>query len=252
MKKYDIKKVIKSTYLSIRFPFIYSGRIPDKSWELKYRAELILGTWTEYSHGHQAEYYHRFGPDAIDLHGERVQIYTDEVLKRSWVSRDYIMKIAPFRDKFMYNHFIRVSNFLKLFRTLSPCTMLDSMPAGWRKRFGIDFCKELKRAVVKSGGKKYLKDFRIIGIKEKYGVLDVDTTGMTPEVDRVIMKYEYLSQYVCVVCGEDAVKQTVGWVEPYCEKCLPDNSIWIWIDPIYDYTDRKKQKYNEEILKEEP
>lgn len=136
-------------------------------------------------------------------------------------------------------------------RLVTTYSWYDVIPTGWRKRFGMDLCRELKQAILKSGGKEYLKSFCILDIKEKYGQLILDTGGQTPEVDRVIKKYEYLSQYVCVVCGDDAVKRTTGWICPYCDKCVP-NEMWIWIDPIYEWSNPEKAKYNEEILKEMP
>ena len=72
-----------------------------------------------------------------------------------------------------------------------------------------------------------MKEFAILDIKEKYGRLVIYTNGVSPEVDRVLKKYEYISQFVCVTCGEDAVKQTLGWICPYCEDCKPDNQLYV-------------------------
>lgn len=134
-------------------------------------------------------------------------------------------------------------------RPIQTVTWLGAMPIGWRKRFGIDFCKELKKAILSSGGREYMRTFHIIDLKEKYGSLNVYTSGATPEVERVIEKYEYISQFVCVDCGKDAVKKTYrGWICPYCEDCLPKDSEWIWINPIYGWSDLRKEEYNKNKL----
>ena len=44
------------------------------------------------------------------------------------------------------------------------------MPEGWRKIFGIQMCKEIKRALLEDGRKKLYK-YRITQIKEKFGSL---------------------------------------------------------------------------------
>lgn len=46
-------------------------------------------------------------------------------------------------------------------------TELDCMDIGWRKAFGMDFCKDLRKALIRVGGYKLLYNFRILQIKEK-------------------------------------------------------------------------------------
>ena len=46
-------------------------------------------------------------------------------------------------------------------------TELDSMDKGWREAFGMNFCKDLRKALIRTGGYKLLFRFRILQIKEK-------------------------------------------------------------------------------------
>lgn len=234
-----IWSILKSSYLCMRFPFLYprnrfSGR-HYTNWNLREKYTSIYRKWSEFSGMHQKEYYHRFGAECIDW---------NTTLSSSFVKAGYVMKLATFKDRFLYFWYKFCERFLGIFHFLPEYTELDGMPSGWRKRFGIDFCKELKRAILHSGGRKYMKEFRILDIKEKYGTLRCYACGETDEVMRVIRKYEYISQYVCIVCGEDAVKCTTGWISPYCEKCLPETNRWVWIDPVYGWSNGLKSEEN--------
>lgn len=101
-------------------------------------------------------------------------------------------------------------------------TRLDSMPKGWKKAFGVQLCKEIKQALLDNGGRKALKNYCILDIKEKYGVLHWYDANGNREIDKIIEKYEYISQHTCIVCGKGADYLTEGWIEPYCEKHLPE------------------------------
>ena len=50
-------------------------------------------------------------------------------------------------------------------------TELDDMPDGWRIAFGEQMCAEIKQALLEEGGEKLLNEYRILQIKEKYGLL---------------------------------------------------------------------------------
>lgn len=58
-------------------------------------------------------------------------------------------------------------------------TELDAMPSGWRNRFGIDMCKDIKKSLLKNGGRKALHRYRITQIKEKFGCYDEQTEVLT-------------------------------------------------------------------------
>lgn len=101
-------------------------------------------------------------------------------------------------------------------------TELDSMDKGWKDAFGMNFCKDLRKALIKTGGYKLLFRFRILQIKEKYGRLEVYCIGYNDEIDKVISKYSKLSEKTCIRCGKPATWISKGWISPYCDDCVPD------------------------------
>ena len=97
-------------------------------------------------------------------------------------------------------------------------TELDDMPKGWKKAFGIQLCKDLKEALIKSN---FLNDYRIMQIKEKYGSLRWYDNGHNEEIGIILMKYEHISEHTCIRCGKINVPiYDAGWVSPWCEKCF--------------------------------
>lgn len=242
VKKYSYGWIYP-TYLCIRFPFLYprnrfNGR-HYTNWKLDKKMNDIWKKWNNWAPQNIDKYVEKFGEDCT-------------FFDRTCVKCEYVMKLAPFKDRFLYKFYDILNRFLGVFHFIPTFTELDAMPTGWRKRFGIQMCKELKQAIKKSPDKNYMKSFRIVQIKEKFGDLRFYVNLHSPEVTRVINKYEYISQYVCINCGDDAVKSTLGWISPYCEKCLPKNSRWLWIDPIYGWSDGTKEKENEKIREELP
>ena len=101
-------------------------------------------------------------------------------------------------------------------------TELDSMDKGWREAFGMNFCKDLRKALIRTGGYKLLFGFRILQIKEKYGRLEVYCIGYNDEINKVISKYSKLSEKICIRCGKPATWISKGWISPYCDNCVPD------------------------------
>ena len=101
-------------------------------------------------------------------------------------------------------------------------TWLDYMPKGWKKAFGIQFCKELSEAI-----KKYdpsaLETYQVLEVKEKYGELRWYDTCAGKEKEDVITKYEHISRHTCIFCGKINVPIfDDGWVCPYCIDCFKD------------------------------
>ena len=101
-------------------------------------------------------------------------------------------------------------------------TELDSMDKGWKDAFGMNFCKDLRKALIKTGGYKLLFGFRILQIKEKYGRLEVYCIGYNDQINKVISKYSGLSEKTCIRCGKPATWISKGWISPYCDDCVPD------------------------------
>jgi hypothetical protein len=101
-------------------------------------------------------------------------------------------------------------------------TELDAMPYGWRKTFGIQMCKDIKKALIKELGYKGLFNYRICQIKEKYGSLRWYDCGGTQTINDIIDKYERLSFITCINCGKPATKVSQGWISSYCDDCIGD------------------------------
>lgn len=96
-------------------------------------------------------------------------------------------------------------------------TLLDDMPKGWKKAFGEQLCKELKKVLVEDN---LLDDYRVTQIKEKFGQLRWYDNYGSEKLYKVINKYESLSEHTCIECGCSGKMQDMfGWISPYCEDC---------------------------------
>ena len=107
-------------------------------------------------------------------------------------------------------------------------TWYDEIPYGWRKAFGIEMSKEIKRV-----GKACIKDtnrnekhkvgwkdiLQFQQIKEKYGSLRIYANAIE-DFDLTFEKYELLSIGYCLVCGQPSRYITKGWISYQCEKCF--------------------------------
>lgn len=128
-------------------------------------------------------------------------------------------------------------------------TELDALEPGWRKKFGIDICKEIKQSLLKHGGVKALMRYRIVQIKEKFGGLRWYDNCSTKEImDEIIPKYYRISRETCIHCGKPAQYVSAGWISPYCEDCIDDKHNYVPIteedawDKAYTYYWPKKEE----------
>lgn len=108
-------------------------------------------------------------------------------------------------------------------------TELDSVPVGWRRAFGKQMSKDIKLAGKQSRKRvgKRLSWKQMITweqIKEKYGGLRLYAAA-TDEIQKVLDKYELLSEGYCIECGQPARYKTLGWIEFYCKECFIDEVI---------------------------
>ena len=122
--------------------------------------------------------------------------------------------------------FYRVYNRWKGYFCGYAFTELDSLPVGWRKAFGKQMSKDIKKAGKESRkrlGHKSWKEMLVWQqIKEKYGELCLYASA-TDEIRKVLDKYELLSRGYCINCGKPARYMTRGWIEFYCEDCFISN-----------------------------
>ena len=126
---------------------------------------------------------------------------------------------------------------------------------GWDKAFGQMFMDELGAAIKEAGQ----KDYMIVQIKEKYGSLRLYDSGSTEKVERIIDKYEIISQNICMNCGHEApMINNAGWIMPMCQGCYRKyyrrREKWK-IDHYSDYvspTDEEIQEMYENIIMDNP
>lgn len=122
-------------------------------------------------------------------------------------------------------------------------TWYDSVPEGWRKAFGKQLLKELKKILKKN---HELKTFRFHQIKEKYGMLRMDCGPTSSEALKLFDKYENISMQYCINCGEKAKYVTDGWIEFLCERCFKRDMLsrnrWKELSP------EEESKYLEEHI----
>ena len=101
-----------------------------------------------------------------------------------------------------------------------PYTYLDDMPDGWRRAFGTQMCEEIRKVLIKG---RYLYDYRIVQVKEKYGGLrwydGYVPSSIYHEFQDIINKYEELSYRTCICCGRPATKISQDWISPFCDRC---------------------------------
>ena len=151
----------------------------------------------------------------------------DKTLKRKLFLRkmQYVLKL-PF--KVVYNFFfclkypfwrsrnVWTDKFIGYRFTLYEC-----IPYGWRKAFGKELSRNLKKALKLSGE---LKTFRFLQIKEKYGELRLYSGGASKPVLDLLSYYEFLSLAYCQICGKPARYCTDGWISYLCEDCFNKTS----------------------------
>ena len=185
----------RSVYLSLRFPFLYPR---NRFTGLHYNNWRIINKMK-------------------DLYAGSTEIVNDgsyrtEITNRfKWI-RYKILKI--WHDKI-----------LQVICWIPTYTELNSMDKGWRKCFGIQMCKEIKDALIEAGGRKLLRNYRIMQIKEKFGMNCWYDNGAPQDVNKIVQKYEFISFRTCIDCGAPAAGYTEGWIEPYCDKCAEKRGV---------------------------
>ena len=97
-------------------------------------------------------------------------------------------------------------------------TLLDDMPSGWRKRFGLQMCTDIKQALEKNN--IAIESYQVFQVKDKFGGLCWYDNGISEDVKDIVDTYCFISKYVCCNCGDiHDIKMSNGWICPYCAKC---------------------------------
>lgn len=119
--------------------------------------------------------------------------------------------------RFIINSFDWINKYLlQIFHCLPDHTEWDALEPGWRKAFGDQLLKELRKQLVKD---KLLYKWRITQIKEKWGYLHLYCAPYTDGIYDIISKYEKISAETCIRCGKPATHMSKGWICPYCDDC---------------------------------
>lgn len=95
-------------------------------------------------------------------------------------------------------------------------TWLDCLPRGWRKKFGIQICKELKAVIERDKLSKYA----VTQVKEKFGILCWYDEGGNKETNKIVIKYADMTSEICIYCGKPAEYVAKNWIQYYCPECI--------------------------------
>lgn len=204
-----IIKVVNATVLCVRFPFLYPR---NRFTNLHYNNWKILD-WTD---DLSRKYHHFVKTENLEAGQRKHFIKTIGIFCDYWTSVWACLAYNTVR--WLHN------NVIQLFHCIPSYTELDGMPRGWEKAFGLEMCKDIRKALLKKGGIKLLYQYRIMDIKEKFGELRWYSNGTFKELEEVIDKYATKSAETCISCGAKAVWMTDyrDWASPYCDKCIPD------------------------------
>lgn len=196
MKRFfhNLGHTVYSIYICIRFPFLY----PRNVWTGEH-----WNSWKLRDH-------------MCNIFKENTTCNHENGFSIVWNSR---------WNRFRWNFCGFLEGFLGIFHCIPTYNLLDWMPDGWRKAFGIRLCEDIKKELLKTGGRKLLRSYRVYDIKEKWGCLRWDDAGGTAGLYKIIAMYEELSQHYCIVCGELAtcIAPMEYWRSPYCDKHFPKN-----------------------------
>lgn len=121
-----------------------------------------------------------------------------------------LFKIYPFLNPFQK---LETKGFHMCFYTYS---LLDCMPIGWNKAFGLKMAKEIKQWLKEHN----ITDYEVTDVKEKWGRLHWYDNGPIQLYEDVILKYEKMSFELCIRCGKKASHVSRGYILPFCEDCM--------------------------------
>ena len=154
-----------------------------------------------------------------NLHDKIEALYTESY--KTEVSLNKVERKCINRKKAIVYHVLKFwyDYPLQWFNCIPEYTEWRVVEKGWKEAFGEDILKELKEAMLKDGGLKYLYSVRILQIKEKWGRLNIYLNKYGDNTMKVLKKYENLSWRICIDCGKPVVGYTKGYVCPYCMDC---------------------------------
>lgn len=195
----------------MRYPFLY----PRNRWTGKHWQSWKLD---KYLYGNRGLWPCPKPEDTEGIWDKAFQNYYDEEGHIHTITKSYLWTIWYYIVYFIAEYVLPIFHCIP---TYTEWDAMDGMP-GWKKAFGKQYLKELKKQLKKD---HYLYQFRITDIKEKYGTLRLYCNGASDEVYKIVDKYETLSYETCIECGKPATKIKAGWISPYCDECFPKNAV---------------------------
>lgn len=106
-------------------------------------------------------------------------------------------------------------------------TEADAVPTGWHQLV-LDMSEEIIQCL--NANNIDPLTFYIDQLKEKFGGIrlyytiryadtNIDRNVIETNIDKIIHKYEALSEHTCCECGKEATLCSTGWICPYCNEC---------------------------------
>lgn len=99
---------------------------------------------------------------------------------------------------------------------LTPGTVCE-IPRGW-----LDITDHMASEIQEELDKAGIDDYVVMQVKEKYGALRWYDYGGNEQIDKIIRKYEDISEHTCCGCGRNATKMSMGWICPWCDDCAEE------------------------------
>ena len=200
------------TYMCLKYPFLYRRNrftgLHYNNWTLINKRDKL----------NQKYHKHIFDKDGIDMDDFANQLKIND----KWYIRVTSEKSLDYWENWWAKPLVNIINFihnyiLQIIFCLPTSIEWDAMEDGWKKAFGKQYLKDLKKQLKKD---KMLYSWRITDIKEKYGTQRLYCNWGTEELYNIINYYENLSWNTCIKCGKPATYTSEGWIAPYCEECV--------------------------------
>lgn len=88
---------------------------------------------------------------------------------------------------------------------------------GWFELI-YNLCKDIKDVL--DSDCEFAKDFIVMQIKEKWGLLEFYPSFTTEKIDDLITEVHDKSEYTCEICGsEKGILRVNGYICNYCDDC---------------------------------
>lgn len=194
------------TYMCLRYPFLYPRNrftgLHYNNWKiLDYKSKL-----------YQKYCVHIFLKDGVEDYSGQYsnELYYDRCGNMITYWKNWWSKPLHSLIGFFHNYVLQVLFCLPTF------IEWDAVEKGWKKAFGNQYLKDLKKQLKKD---KILYKWRITQIKEKFGTFRLYCNYGSNELYNLIDKYEKLSWETCINCGKPSTHISTGWISPYCEEC---------------------------------